>query len=94
MSNSVSPSLSPSDAAACGSRRRLRTAACWAVGILWAALLFLRSLDAGPEDSVRACRRAIHRDPVTSREQGIGSARIAADGAMTCRGMTFRPAPQ
>jgi len=66
---------------------------CWALAILWAVLLLARFLTAGPEDSVTACRDAIYRDPVTGREQGIGSARIARDGAMTCHGLTYRAGP-
>jgi hypothetical protein len=90
MSNSVSPSRPLPEANARSARPYLRAAACWALGILWAVLLVLRFAGAGPEDSVAACRDATYRDPVTGREQGIGSARVAQDGTMTCHGMTYR----
>lgn len=70
--------------------RPLLLAGCGCVvAALWAALVLLRVFASGPEDSATACRHAIYRDPVTGREQGIGPARIAADGKATCRGITY-----
>lgn len=89
MSNPVSSSPLPSDTSARPSWPRRGEAICWALGALWAAILLARFLGAGPEDSVTACRSAIYRDPVTGREQGIGSARVGRDGAMTCHGVTY-----
>lgn len=60
-----------------------------AVGILWATALLLRLFGAEPIDSVTACRHAFYRDPLIGRERGIGSARLAPDGAMTCAGVTY-----
>jgi hypothetical protein len=94
MPHSASSSLSPVEATACGTRGGLRVAAFWAVGILWAILVLARCLGAGPEDSVTACRHAIYRDPVTGREQGTGSARVAPDGTITCRGMAYKADPR
>lgn len=89
MSDFVSPPPPPFETAIHGARRRLQATVCLAIGILWATLVFLRFSYVGPEDSVTACRHAIYRDPVTGREQGIGSARIAQDGAMTCHGVIY-----
>lgn len=64
----------------------VRVGCCCLVALLWAVVLLARMFGTGPEDSAAACLHAIYRNPVTGREQGIGEARVAADGTMICRG--------
>ena len=90
-------SLRPVDHAPAGTARLIRFIAlvsCGVVGVLWAAALLLRLFETGPQDSVTACRNMIYRDPLTGREQGIGTARIAPDSAITCHGVTYRAGSQ
>ena len=94
MSNPASSSPLPSDTSARPAWPRRGEAICWALAVLWTVILLARFLGAGPEDSVAACRSAIYRDPVTGREQGIGSARVARNGAMTCHGVTYGAGPR
>lgn len=64
-------------------------AICGVIGVSCGSAL-LRLVEAGPQDSATACRNMIYRDPLTGRDQAIGAARIAPDGAITCQGVTYR----
>ena len=89
MSPSAAPSQ-PSARSATPAFRAARFGACLTIAILWAGVILSRVLATGPVDSATACRHAIYREPVTGREQAIGAARIAPDGAISCHGVTYR----
>lgn len=84
------PSSQPSSPPAGRLARRARLGAGLALAAVWLGVTLSHLLASGPTDSAAACRHAIYRDPVTGREQGIGSARVGSAGSMTCDGVTYR----
>ncbi|GAU86031.1 hypothetical protein [Bosea sp. BIWAKO-01] len=86
MPDIVSPSRS-------GSSLR-RALGVLAAAAMWLSVVLLRIFGPDTADTASACSRMIYRDPVTGREQAIGTARIVSDGTIRCRDVSALPAPR
>ncbi|MGO4741032.1 hypothetical protein AB4099_31210 [Bosea sp. 2KB_26] len=62
-----------------------------AAAAMWISVVLLRIFGPDTTDTASACGRMVYRDPVTGREQAIGTARIASDGTIRCRDVAYRP---
>lgn len=65
-----------------------------AAAAMWVMVVLLRLSGSDSADTASACSRMIYRDPVTGREQAIGTARIASDGTIRCRDVSVLPEPR